>query len=323
MAKSDQKVLFVTEKWCDANPQKGLTNNYHNLFKTFKSCYPSTEFNIVHLDEYSMLKKKHIDSFLPTLVDKLDPTIVIFSLLGKSHLNPTDASYQHIKDKQCKTIFMWPDVFDSWGAPQIKELNEKGFADLHVCWGAEKNLSIEYDNLIWLWAPQDATLYFPLQNNEDQNIPVSFLGSTRYPERQKYLQCLIDNKTPIYIDGGQREKNLTPTKYAALMRNSKISLNFPQGPEGNDQCKGRVWEILASKSLLMERKNKPIESYLKEGIHYVEFEDEEDLIKKINYFLDNEQEREYIVNKAYKVYQKKYNSNTFWNNIMGEINCEL
>ena len=157
----------------------------------------------------------------------------------------------------------------------------------------------------------------------EQSIPVSFLGSVRYPERQFYLKHLISNDIKILIDGGQREKGLSPTRYAELMRHSKISINFPGGPEGNDQCKGRVWEILASKSLLLERKNAPIKNYLKPNVHYVEFEDENDLIKKINYYLDNDQEREYIINKGFNVFKKKYNARTFWASIMKEINCEL
>ena len=82
MAKNNVKVLFITEKWCDADPNKGLTNNYHNLFKTFENVFPHAKFSIVHLDEYSMLKKKHIDNFIPTLSDRVEPEIVIFSLLG-------------------------------------------------------------------------------------------------------------------------------------------------------------------------------------------------------------------------------------------------
>lgn len=57
MEKNNPKVLFVTEKWCDADPSKGLTNNYHNLFKTFSNTFPEAQYNIVHLDEYSMVKK--------------------------------------------------------------------------------------------------------------------------------------------------------------------------------------------------------------------------------------------------------------------------
>ena len=273
------------------------------------------------MDEYALTKKKHIDTFLPSLIDKLEPTVVIFSLLGKSPLNPTESSYEHIKNKGCKTVFMWPDVFDGWGIPEIETLNDKGFADLHVCWGAEKNTKKKYDNLIWLWAPQDETLYYPIEG--DQPIPVSFLGSVRYPERQRYLQHLIDNKAPLQIHGGQREQGLSAPRYAELMRNSKISLNFPEGPEGYDQCKGRVWEILASKSLLLERKNEPIENFLKPNVHYVEFENEADLVEKINYYLDNEKERDYIVNKGFNIFKKKYNATTFWNTIMKELDFEL
>ena len=318
MAKNEPKVLFVTEKWCDADPNKGLTNNYHNLFKTFQAAHPQAEFNIIHLDEYSIVKKKHIDGFLPVLVDRLQPDIVIFSLLGKSHLNPSDSSYEHIKSKGCKTVFMWPDVFDGWGIPQIEEFNDKGYADLHVCWGAEKNLSTEYENLIWLWAPQDEGMYYPV-DDEQKTIDASFLGSPRYAERQKYLTHLITNGVQVHVGGGQREEGLSAARYAELMRHSKISLNFPAGPDGYDQCKGRVWEILATKSLLLERKNDAIKAFLTPNVHYVEFENEKDLVEKIQYYLDNDKERSYIAQKGYEIYKQKYNATTFWSAIMEKL----
>ena len=318
MEKNNPKVLFVTEKWCDADPNKGLTNNYHNLFKTFSNTLPEAEFSIIHLDEYSAVKKKHIDGFLPTLVDRVNPDIAIFSLLGKSHLNPTDSSYEHIKAKGCKTVFMWPDVFDGWGMPQIEEFNDKGFADLHVCWGAEKNLNSQYDNLIWLWAPQDETLYYPM-DEDSRSVNASFLGSPRYSERQRYLTYLLTNGIEVHIGGGQREEGLSASRYAEIMRHSKISLNFPEGPEGYDQCKGRVWEILATKSLLLERKNNAIKNFLTPNVHYVEFENEQDLVEKIQYYLDNEKERSYIAQKGYDVYKEKYNATTFWNTIMEKL----
>ena len=318
MEKSNPKVLFVTEKWCDADPDKGLTNNYHNLFSTFKNVLPDIKFSIIHIDEYSAVKKKHIDNFLPTLVDRVEPDIIIFSLLGKSHLNPTDLSYEHIKSKGCKTVFMWPDMFEGWGIPQIEEFNEKGFADLHVCWGSERNIATEYENLIWLWAPQDETMYYPI-DEPDKRIDVSFLGSPRYAERQNYLRYLLTNGVQIHIGGGQREEALSAHNYAELMRNSKISLNFPEGPEGLDQCKGRVWEILATKSLLLERKNSAIKNFLAPGQHYVEFENEADLVEKIQYYIDNEDERCYIAQKGHNIYKRKYNATVFWNTIMEKL----
>jgi len=314
----NNKVLFVTEKWCDADPNKGLTNNYHNLFGTFRNTFPDTQFNIVHMDEYSLRKKQHIDNFLMTLIERSEPDIVIFSLLGKSNLNPTNISLKFIKERGCKTVFMWPDVFDGWGIPEIQELNVEGLADLHVCWGSEKNFETEQDNVVWLWAPQDETLYHPLENNM-HTLESSFLGSPRYPERQKFLTHLLTSGAKVFIGGGQREEGLTPMKYAELMRNSKISINFPQGPDGYDQCKGRVWEILASKSLLLERKNNATAALLTEGVHYIEFTDEEDLAAKIDYYLENDGEREHIAEKGYQRFKEAFTAKVFWNTIMERI----
>jgi len=147
----------------------------------------------------------------------------------------------------------------------------------------------------------------------------SFLGSPRYPERQKFLTHLLTSGAKVFIGGGQREEGLTPMKYAELMRNSKISINFPQGPDGYDQCKGRVWEILASKSLLLERKNNATAALLTEGVHYIEFTDEEDLAAKIDYYLENDGEREHIAEKGYQRFKEAFTAKVFWNTIMERI----
>ena len=312
----NNSLLFITEKWCDANPSMGLTNNYHNLFSTFKNKYPRNKYNIIHIDEYALHKKKKIDDFLVKYVEDNKPNYIVFSLLGKSHLNPEFDTIAKLRSMGSKVIIMWPDVFPSWGIGEIRQLNEMSAVDLHVCWGNEKNIEESIDNLIWLWAPQDETLYYP---TDEKKIDVSFLGSIRYIERQDYLKYLIINGVEILIDGGQREKGLTPSKYAQLMRNSKISLNFPAGPDGADQCKGRVWEILASKSLLFERKNNQTKHFLNPSEHYVEYDDKDDLIKKIKYFLDNDEERCYIIENGFKKYKESYSSDIFWENIFKRL----
>ena len=322
--KNNVKTLFVTEKWCDADPAKGLTNNYHNLFKSYNNVFSENHFDIVHFDEYSMLKKKHIDDFLIKTVENKKPDLVVFSLLGKSHLNPTKRSFEAIKKLGCKTVFVWPDIGVDWGIPEIEQFNSEGWADLHVCWGREQNIKKEYENLLWLWAPQNEKLYYPADGNY-QDIPMSFLGSKdqRYYERMFYLNHIQQNNIECYIGGGQREKRLTPKEYADVMRRSKISLNFPFCPSGFDQCKGRVWEILASKSLLFERKNEATEGLLQPGVHYVEYTDPEDLVKKYNYYLENEKERKEIAQNGYNMYYEKYSAKCYWHQIFKEIDLNV
>jgi len=315
------KILFITEKWCEANPKMGLTNNYHNLFGSLGNCnFSNVEFNIIHMDEYALLKKQHIDTFIPTVCDRLNPDIVIFSLLGKSHLNPTDESYKYIKDRGCKTVFMWPDMRPDWGIEEVADLESKGFADLHICWGSEKIIPTEYgEKILWMWAPQDNSLYKP---SEEQDIPVSFIGSTRHHERQVYLQQLLNSGTQVLIEGGQREKGLTPEQYASYIRRSQISINFP-GSDVGDQCKGRVWEILASRSMMLERKNEATEKMLTPGKDYAEYENVEDLKNKIEYYLNNPEERDKIALQGYETYKEKYTATHFWKKTFGAIGYEI
>lgn len=309
------KVLFITEKWCDALPEKGLTNNFHNLFGTFRNNNPDIPFNLLHLDECAAKLKIHIDGVIPKVVDKIQPNIVIFSLLGKSSLNPSSYSYQYLKNKDCKLVFMWPDIGLDWGIPQIKH-ELKPFADLHVTWGGESN--IQENNLLSLWAPQDENLYNPISETE-KDINCSFIGSTRYHERQLYLKYLLDNKIDILIDGGQREKGLTPKQYSNLIQRTKINLNFPFCPSGFDQIKGRVFEVLATRSFLLERKNSITSKYFEAGKDYIEFENEKDLVNKIKYFSHNSQERVMIQTNAYNTYINKYSSKIFWNKVMSHL----
>ncbi len=311
------KVLFISEKWCDANPNMGLTNNYHNLFATFKNAYPNNDFNVLHFDEYALTNMKHVDNIIPKVCEKLKPDYVIFSLLGNSHLNPSKESYEQFKKINSKLIFIWPDVSNNWGIPQITgEL--KPFADLHVSFGCESNL--EEENLLELWAPQDEKLYYP---TDEQDINVSFLGSINNQERQLYLFYLLNAGVNVIIKGGQRAEKLTPETYASFIRKSKISLNFPSNANGFDQCKGRVWEILASKSLLMERKNKATRGMLGEAGHcYIDYENEADLKNKVEYYLSHEEERKKIAEEGYKWYLRRYSSKQFWKEVFIKVDNE-
>jgi hypothetical protein len=320
MKSNELSVLFITEKWFDGIPSGGLTNNYHNLFGTFKLNYPNIKFNVFHLDECATVLKTHIDNVIPSILEKTNPNLVIFSLLGKSGMNPTKFTYDLLKQKNIKMVFIWPDIGYDWGLPEINN-SLKNYADLHICWGSEQ-ANIVNDKLLWLWAPQNESLYYPCEESE-KDINVSFIGATLYEERVRYLNYLLKNNVPITIKGGQRQDKLESKDYASYIRRSKISINFPFCPSGFDQCKGRVWEILASKSLLLERKNIPTSKMLIPNVHYVEYYNEEDLKNKIYYYLNNDEERIKIQNSGYQIYKQKYSSKHYWNEIFEKLQIQI
>ena len=312
------KILFITEKWCDGNPAMGLTNNYHNLFSSLQNSGLDVDFAIVHMDEYARTKNQHVDNLLPQVCDTYKPDLTIISFLGTSPLNPTMKSIDYIKSKNSKILMMWPDVSETCGIPQIREF--KDHTDLHVCWGSENNVPAEItEQILWLWAPQDEKLYYPVYF-EEQGISASFLGSMRYKERQDYIKFLLNKNVDVVVAGGQRENRLDATEYASIMRRSKIGINFPWSPFGFDQCKGRVWEILASRSLLLERENIATKRHLKPGEHYVEYSDANDLVEKIEYYLNNDKERIQIATNGYNEYIKNFSSKVFWTTVLEKVN---
>jgi len=319
---NNKKVLLCFEKYCDLNPDMKLTNSYHNFLNTFSKSCPKYIFHTMHYDESYLVYNKHIDDILTSYCEKWDIKIIIFILLGGSSVNPSNTTFKKLRDKGIYLCFHWPDTGPGWGTETIKNL--EGLSDLHISW--DNPSSPFHDsfpfpkNHMHMWVPQDLSFYYPAEN---QDIDVSFAGSTRYRDRQ-YILSRAQKKYPaLAICGGQREQNLSPETYAEIIRRSKISLNFSLSPAGFYQTKGRVFEILASKSMLLEFKNPSTPKFFQPNEDYVEFENEEDLVEKIKYYLSNPEERERIANNGYQKYHNNYTAKHFWHKIMNKIEEDL
>lgn len=304
-------ILFCTEKWCAANPTFGLTNNFHNLFNSFCQSRPE-QFDTLHLDESSLTYGVGIDSVLLNYVERNHTNVIIFCLLGDSHLNPNMDTYLELKRRGIRTVFMWPDT-SNWAINQIMALS--GIADLSVSWDnpySSRHNEIPYpENHVMMWVPQDTEMFRPTE----QDICASFVGSI-YQDRANFLRTLGSN---VLISGGQRSGKLTPYDYARLIRRSKISINFAISPcQTYYQTKGRVYEVLASRSLLLESKNPSTAKLFTPGVDYVEFSTPQELNDAIEYYSNHEEERVRIASSGHVAYQK-YNSQKFWDTIINKV----
>ena len=296
-----KNVLFISEKWSDGKPNSNLTNSYHNFFSTFKYSLPEYNFNLIHYDECFVNHQTHIDKILPKIYNKYKPDIVFILLLLNSPLNPSMETIEFLKKNKCFVCFLWPDIQMLFGQKELMEYNK--VSDLHVSFASEGNIKNNDVEIMWMWTPEDKKLYYP---NKHQDIPVSFIGSTRYKDRQDYLNFIISKNIPIAIEGGQREKNLTAEQYASLIRRSQITLNFSQSPGGNHQLKGRVFEATASKCLLMENKNDITPTFFEPNKEYIQFDGNNDLVEKLLYYITMDKERNTIAENGFNKYQEHY-----------------
>lgn len=316
------KVLLCFEKYCDLNPDMKLTNSYHNFLNTFSQSQPDYIYHVMHYDESALVYGKHIDEVLADYCKKWDIKIIIFILLGGSPTNPTEKSYRKLKEMGVYLCFHWPDTGPGWGLQTIMSLQE--YANLHISWDnpmSDYHSKFPYpQNHMHLWVPQDPNFF---HGRDKKDIEVSFTGSTRYPDRQAFLSYAKNLCPNLLICGGQREANLTPELYAEVIRRSKISLNFSLSCAGFYQTKGRIFEVFASKSMLLEYKNPSTKKYFTPNVDYIEFENGNDLVEKIKYFTSHPQETETIAENGYKKYNSNYSAFHFWKRIMDRIESEL
>ena len=310
-----KKVLFLTEKWCDGNPEMGLTNHYHNLFGSLK-CTGLADVKVAHYDEIMYNSKTHFDLHAKRILSEHTPEIVVVSHLGQSYLNPSLKTYKEIRRRGIKLVFIWPDTRE-WIPDAINSLYD--VANLQVSWGCEKPDDQPINNNhVWLWCPQDETIYF----DDTKTVGASFMGSLNgYNNiRRNAINYLIQSGVPINVNGGQREKKLDFNEYAKLVRTAKINLNFSESAyPGIQQCKGRVIEIIGCNSLLLESQNEATKRRLTPNTHYIEFTSPNDLKDKVEYFLRNDRERQQIAQAGHECYKQKYSATVYWNTVFERL----
>ena len=125
----------------------------------------------------------------------------------------------------------------------------------------------------------------------------------------------IKKNTNILISTNNRKEFLSDKEYYKILSESKISINFSYGINCH-QTKGRVFDSIFYECLVIEEKNSQITNFFEPGKEIVFFENKEDLLNKILYYLENDFERKSICRNAKKKLLEKYNPKKFWENLL-------
>lgn len=313
-----ENVLFLMDKYCDGRPEFGLTTHFHHFIESFAKYQSDYNLHTIHYDELSLLSGVHIDKILANYCQRFNIRIIFICFRGQDPVNPSINSLIQIKQLGVFVSVIWLDNNDC----DIKLRNKLShIIDLNISIDnprKDDGSRLDQSEILYLWTPQSQNLYYP----DEQDIDVSFIGSSRYQERKIYLSYISEKIPDFYLGGGQRETAFSPEKYASLIRRSKIGVNFSRNPMGigYQQTKGRVFEIIGSKSLLIEEVNCSVRDFLEPGKDYIEFFNAEDLVDKIKYYRYNTEERIKIAESGYNKFINNYTGKHFWNKINYKIN---
>lgn len=304
------KIFIAIEKWCDLNPELDVTSAHSNILGSISNTKHT--FEVFHYDEYLHLNNKTIDEFLIDYTKENKPDILFVSYypVDNDPRNIKLETFKIIKELGIPVVFVW---FDA-GHPHIEQLAIKcsEFNTLNVVVDVYKKIN---EKFLPMTVPQNENI-FCLQQNKTEDV--CFVGSkSAYGDRQVYLNFLKDNIN-INISGGQREAKLSIEQYAQLLKNSKISINFPHKPDGIVQTKSRVYETMLCGTLLLERENNATTNWFVPGEDYVTFTDENDLLRKIRFYLKREDERLRISQNGYNKMKEFYNSQIWWDKVINK-----
>lgn len=260
------------------------------------------------------------DNSLVDLVTQTRPDLMILS--SYSHRNSRHPNFDVIRSirKKCRIPLMviW---WDSAGAGTVKVFS-------HMAGAIDLNIFLDSGNLaehcpnksnhLRLWTPMDVRFFRPGAGPRD--IPVSFVGSAEWYRsvREEYLGHLRKQGVAVYQAGGRAER-ISLKKYAEILGRSKISLNFSYSVPGTHQLKGRVFEVMFSGALLVENQNAETPQYFTPMSDYVVFDTKEDLVDKVRYYLEHEDERQQIALNGYRKATKEYSHQVFWDRVMAKL----
>lgn len=162
----------------------------------------------------------------------------------------------------------------------------------------------------------------------EKKYDVSFIGIPKR-DRVDFIKYLIETGIYVKIYGSGWENyhelkdfyggHLSNEDSVKVINESKINLSFTKNYEGITGFKARVFEICCCKSFLLSEYFEGYLDFLKENKEIVMFKTKEELLKKINYYLKNEKEREKIASRAYEKVRNNYSQDKEFSKIFSKI----
>ena len=194
----------------------------------------------------------------------------------------------------------------------------------------EKNKSISNNKYLSTMLPCSLVNYIPSKKKENINwskigrptpnnefkYDIFFAGKKTSDHREELIKFIKSQNLNFY--GGVEDIKLPYNQYLETIYNSSINLAF----EGKGEFTFRHLEILACCSFMMCEKSineLDLPLPLKEGEHFVSFDNKEDLLEKIYFYLKNKNLRCEIAQNGRKILEEYYSPQKHGNLILKKI----
>lgn len=303
------KVLNVTER--DYGEDEGLLVNWITKFGGLIGRIETFNYDTL----YHKLGQKEMSELLVKECKRFKPDLVVFvPLRDTADLNvikevePTKESISRIVNEVGIKVYIC--CFDSIKYPRADEwlpvVNYAGFMDKYLEFYEHASNS----KVICAYPTVNPIEFY--DKNIKRDIDVCFWGSIPVNSgREEYIRLLRDNGINVYT----RLHRVSVEKYAEILNRSKISLSIGDRDKKKSRLRIRAFEIMACNSLLMEESNPGTDKLFEGDKDFVVFRSKEELLEKVRYYLQHEEERKLIAQSGCDKVTNIYNSSNMWGDI--------
>ena len=323
---SRKKILIYDAKYY--SPEKDMIND------SFYYAYPwisKLDYSVSNFFYDEIQYKIFIKYYFFKEVMRLNPDLIILRDATPKFYHPN--YYLMILSKlkiNFKIIFMWSDTVGSTFQVRIKNFINHKYFDLHLFndWPSNKDnflsslSSSDQKTIFYDFIPPERTERFQINMKKKYDVVFMGQGSSYRDFRNEYIEYLKDHLKDYscFFSLKHRNDQIDFEEHDLILSQAKIGINFSESHSNLNQYKGRVTHTMLSRALLLESQNDEISYYFTPNKDFVFFTSKEDLLKKIKYYIKNEDERLKIASNGRSTYLEKYNPNKSWPKILKLIN---
>jgi spore maturation protein CgeB len=298
------KILYCGMRWDYGLKNRGDSFEHSNIY----SALANMGHEIIQFDFMQMVAdrgRKKCNSMLIDAVKQHNPAL-LFAVLFTDQIIPE--TIETITKKTDTLTFNWF-CDDHWRFEDFSRHHAHAFSWVSTTDPASlpKYKSIGYENVILTQWACNHFLCKPTGN--PFKFDVTFIGQP-HGDRKKVIKYLRKNAIDAKTWGfGWPEGRLSQDQMITTYSDSRINLNLNNshtrltdmvlGRRKPDQIKGRNFEVPGCGGFLLTGIVPYLEKYFEIGKEIVCFENKHDMLDKIRYYLDHEDERAAIAKAGY------------------------
>lgn len=313
-------VLLVGNKWLYRNNQKFSDDYINDIYLTLCEFKEISTVDWFSFDSTKATTLASNEEFFFKKIKKKKPDVIVLintQIPGSNLKVITYKCLDFVKNLKIPVVAIWSDLQNSDQKYIANILKIYTTLNIFTSSSAIFNQVDLGASHAFMWVPK-SSIY--LDNNKFQERPfdVTYLGSQK-KERLPFIKYLKKKGIKLFCGGGRSPSQIDINEYIAILKKSKICLSFSYFNGVVPVINARTFEVIASGSMLLEQAGPETAKLFKPGLEYVTFFTKKELLEKINYYLNNQNEIIKITSAAKNKYIKYYSANRFWKIIFRKL----